>query len=98
MLSNSQECQDLIKSINSDIDRNEEFIKNPEEQYRQRNKYIEILDYAIDNNELYHLYDIWQVFARARQQATRGFFLDLWDISKRKRYSSLLCSSSQQPI
>jgi hypothetical protein len=80
MLSNSQECQDLIKSINSDIDRNEGFIKNPEEQYRQRNKYIEILDYAIDNNELYHLYDIWQVFARARQQATRGFFLDLWDI------------------
>ena len=80
MLSNSQECQDLIKSINSDMDRNEGFIKNPEEQYRQRNKYIEILDYAIDNNELYHLYDIWQVFARARQQATRGFFLDLWDI------------------
>ncbi len=84
MLANSQECEDLIKSINFEIDSNKEFLNQPEEQYRQRNKYIEIISYALENKELYHLYDIWQVYAKGREQATRGFFLDLWDIYEQR--------------
>lgn len=87
MISNYQECQVLIKQINSDININKGFMQNPEEQYQQRNKYIEVLKYALNSNELYHLYDIWQVFARAREQATRGFFLDLWDIYEKQELS-----------
>ena len=84
MISNYQECQNLIKKINSDIDINQGFMQNPEAQYQQRNNYIEILEYALNSGELYHLYDIWQVFARAREEATRGFFLDLWDIYEKQ--------------
>lgn len=84
MISNYQECQNLIKKINSDIDKDKGFMQNPEEQYQQRNNYIEVLEYALNSNELYHLYDIWQVFARARDEATRGFFLDLWDIYEKQ--------------
>lgn len=84
MITNSQECQTLIQSINSAIVDNQGFMRNPEEQYKQRNKYIEVVEYAIENNQLYHLYDIWQVFAQARKEATRGFFLDLWDIYNRQ--------------
>ena len=87
MIANYQECQNIIKQINSDIDINPGFMQNPEEQYQQRNKYIEVLKYAVSNNELYHLYDIWQVFAKAREQATRGFFLDLWDIYEKQEFS-----------
>jgi len=83
-ITNAQECQNLIQKINSAITNNPGFMKNPEEQYQQRNNYIEILEYGIKNNELYHLYDIWQVFAQAREEATRGFFLDLWDIYEKK--------------
>ncbi|MBR8828173.1 MAG: hypothetical protein DSM107014_09805 [Gomphosphaeria aponina SAG 52.96 = DSM 107014] len=84
LITNAQECQNLIQKINSAIADNPGFMKNPEEQYQQRNNYIEILEYGIKNNELYHLYDIWQVFAQAREEATRGFFLDLWDIYEKK--------------
>ncbi|WP_414624792.1 hypothetical protein [Calothrix sp. CCY 0018] len=84
MISNSQECQSLIQHINSLIDNRPGFMQNPSEQYQQRNNYIEILEYAINYDELYHLYDIWKVFARTREEATRGFFLDLWDISEKK--------------
>lgn len=87
MIKNYEECQNLIQNINSAIVDNPGFMQNPEEQYKQRNKYIEVLEYAIKNNELYHLYDIWQVFAQAREEATRGFFLDLWDIYNRQEGS-----------
>lgn len=84
MISNSQECQNLIHNINRAIDTNREFMQKPQEQYQQRYNYIQVLEYAVNSKELYHLYDIWQVFARTRKEATRGFFLDLWDISEKK--------------
>lgn len=84
MIKNHQECQNLIQNINSGIVNNPGFMQNPEEQYKQRNKYIEVLEYALRSNRLYHLYDIWQVFSQAREEATRGFFLDLWDLYNRQ--------------
>ena len=98
MLNNTYECESLVKSINFNIDNNEEFLKNPQEQYQQRNKYIEIVDYAIQSGELYHLYDIWQVYARGRNQATRGFFLDLWDIYEQKEQNLFLSYQRERDI
>ncbi|WP_036487447.1 hypothetical protein [Myxosarcina sp. GI1] len=80
MVSNCQECDDLIRNINREIVENKGFMQNPQEQYNQRSRYLEVLKYTLENNKLYHLYDIWQVFSQARDKATRGFFLDLWDL------------------
>lgn len=98
MLNSTYECESLVRSINSDIDSNEEFLKNPQEQYQQRNKYIEIVDYAIQSGELYHLYDIWQIYARGRNQATRGFFLDLWDIYEQRDKDFFLSHQRERDI
>jgi hypothetical protein len=98
MLNNTLECERLVKSISSDVDNSEEFLKSPQEQYQQRNKYIEIVDYAIKSGELYHLYDIWQVYARGRNQATRGFFLDLWDIYEQREQGLFLSHQRERDI
>jgi hypothetical protein len=80
MIENSSECQILIQNISLAIVDDRGFMQNHEEQYKQRGNYIEVLKYAFEKDELYHLYDIWQVLAQAREDATRGFFLDLWDL------------------
>ena len=95
MVSNSQQCEDLIKSINHDVETNEEFLKDAHQKYQQQDKYIEIINYAVKSNELYHLYDIWQVYVSGRKQTTRGFFLDLWDIYEEEE-SKLPDSDSYQ--
>jgi len=79
VINNEQECQKLIQSIKLAVTGNARFLISPEEQYRQRNNYIEILNHVMNTNELYHLYDIWGVYARTKDVA-RGFFLDLWDL------------------
>lgn len=51
-----------------------------EQQLRIQLDYKSIVDYSVKQGDLYHLLDCWYLLQEIRDQADRGFFLDLWDM------------------
>jgi hypothetical protein len=61
---------------------------SPLEEFALREIYVKVLNYAVEQGVIYHLYDLWRVLSEVLGpegkedgwKATRGFYLDLWDL------------------
>ena len=55
-------------------------VEDPRTQYDLRVLYESLVVAVVASGEVSNLFDVWALFSSVATRATRGFFLDLWDL------------------
>ena len=84
MIKNSEQCQNVIQTMLdfsiTEVTNNSKL--SPVQECSLYENYNQVLNYAIEKKEFYHLYDVWSVLKKLSSRLTRGFFVNSWDVYK----------------